>query len=61
MPTAILQSERRNKEGNRRIVRETRTITHNNRRLYNERGRTYEYIGNDASGNRIYRDTQPRG
>ncbi len=36
------------------------TITHNSLRLYHEGGRTYEYVGNDGSGNRIYRDTKPR-
>jgi hypothetical protein len=35
------------------------TITHNNARLHFANGRTYEYVGNDASGNRIYRDTSP--
>jgi hypothetical protein len=51
MPTAILQP--RGKNGGEA----TKTITHNNARLYHEGGRTYEFVGFDASGNRIYRDT----
>ena len=60
MPTAVLQSPSRKRDGNVVITSVTKTITHNNRRLYTENGRTYEYVGLDASGNRIYRDTQKR-
>lgn len=48
------------KTGNK--VKETTTVvnvTHSNRRLYTHTdGETYEYIGNDASGNRIYRNAR---
>lgn len=57
MPTAILRSEVVNKSGNAKIVETTRTITHNNARLFHQGGRTYEYVGLDRAGNRIYRDT----
>jgi hypothetical protein len=57
MPTAILQSDTKKKSGALATASVSKTITHNNGRLYYENGRTYEYIGNDASGNRIYRDT----
>ena len=61
MPNAVLQTSKRNKEGNQKIVQVTRNITHNTARLYHAGGRTYEYIGDDRAGQRIYRDTQPRG
>jgi hypothetical protein len=60
MPTAILRTQTRKNDGRIKLTDTTKTITHNNARLYHEGGRTYEYIGNDASGNRIYRDTKPR-
>jgi hypothetical protein len=60
MPTAILQTVQRGKDGNKKVVSTTKTITHNNARLYHEGGLTYEYVGADASGNRIYRNTKPR-
>ena len=60
MPTAILQTPNKKRDGNVKVTSVTKTITHNNSRLYHENGRTYEYIGNDGSGNRIYRDTKPR-
>lgn len=60
MPTAILQVHDRRRDGHARVMSTTKTITHNNRRLYHENGRTYEYIGDDRSGNRIYRDTAKR-
>ncbi len=55
MPPAILQPH--GKKGGEHA----KTITHNDRRLYHENGRTYVFVGVDASGNRIYRDTQKRG
>lgn len=55
MPTAILQSKTHRITP--RDLSITKTITHNNSRLYHENGRTYEFVGVDASGNRIYRDT----
>lgn len=58
MPVAILQSNTKKRDGNLKVTEVSKTITHNNSRLYHEGGRTYEYIGNDASGNRMYRDTQ---
>lgn len=58
MPTAILRSQVANKYGNVKDRDQTVTITHNNARLYHAGGRTYEYVGTDANGNRIYRDTQ---
>lgn len=58
MPTTILKSF--TKTGAK--VKETSvtaSVTHNNARLYHHTdGKTYEYIGDDASGNRIYRDTR---
>lgn len=60
MPTAILQTFQRGQNGNKTIVNTTKTITHNNARLYTEGGATYEYIDTDASGNRIYRDSKSR-
>lgn len=60
MPVAILQSPDRKKTGNTKTTQVSKSITHNNSRLYHEGGRTYEYIGDDASGNRIYRDTAKR-
>ena len=50
MPTAILQSPDRKRDGNTKTVSVTKTITHNSARLYHEGGRTYEYIGNDGNG-----------
>ncbi len=60
MPTAILQTQTAIKGGNVKTTAVTKTITHNSARLYHEGGRTYEFVGLDASGNRIYRDTKPR-
>lgn len=60
MPTAVLQSNVKRPGGHIRISEQTKVITHNNRRLYHEGGRTYMYVGNDRNGNRIYRDTQKR-
>jgi hypothetical protein len=60
MPTAILQTQTRKRDGVVKITTVTKTITHNSARLYHEGGRTYEYISNNASGDRIYRDVKPR-
>jgi len=60
MPTAVLRTMTRSRSGNVKIVETTKTITHNNARLYHEAGKTYEYVGLDRSGNRIYRDTKTR-
>lgn len=60
MATAILLTDTKRKSGNLVTSSVTKTITHNNSRLYFENGRTYEHIGNDASGNYIYRDTSPQ-
>jgi hypothetical protein len=60
MPTAILRTETRRKDGSVVVTEASQTITHNNSRLYNASGRTYEYVGDDASSNRIYRDTSPQ-
>lgn len=60
MPTAVLQTRTRTKTGTVTITSVTKTITHNSARLYHEGGRTYEYVGLNGSGNRIYRDTKPR-
>ncbi len=59
MPTAILRSQVPDKFGNVKNRDKSVSVTHNNARLFHQNGRTYEYIGNDASGNRIYRDTSP--
>ena len=57
MPTAILRTETKRVDG-AVVTKDTSSpITHNNARLYNAGGRTYEYVGDDASANRIYRDT----
>lgn len=58
MPTAILRSF--TKAGVKvKEVSTTATITHNNARLYHHSdGKTYEHVGVDASGNRIYRDAR---
>ena len=58
MPTAVLQTNNKNRDGNVKATTVAKTITHNNARLYHEGGRTYYYTGDDASGNRVYRDTQ---
>jgi hypothetical protein len=60
MPTAVLQTNNSNKTGNVKVTTVTKSITHSNARLYHEGGRSYEYVGDDASGNRIYRDTKKR-
>jgi hypothetical protein len=60
MPTAILQDTSKKRDGNITLVPVTTTITHNNARLYHENGKTYYYVGTDASGNRIYRNTAKR-
>lgn len=57
MPTAVLVTDTKKKSGNLATVTVTKTITHNNSRLYHEGGRSYEYVGNNASGDRMYRDT----
>jgi hypothetical protein len=57
MPTAILRSQVGDRFGNVKDKDATATITHNNARLYHANGRTYEYVGDDRNGNRIYRDT----
>jgi hypothetical protein len=37
----------------------TANVTHNNARLlFHSDGHTYEFVGLDGSGNRIYRDTK---
>ncbi len=57
MPTATLQKIV--KDGDKRAsdFSESQTITHNNARLfYHTDGRPYEYVGNDVSANRIYRN-----
>jgi hypothetical protein len=59
MPTAILKSFTRKRNGKVQETSTTATITHNNRRLYHHTdGETYEYVGDDASGNRIYRNAR---
>lgn len=60
MPTAILQTNTAQRTGHVKVTSVSKTITHNNARLYHEGGRTYEYIGVNASGHRIYRDTKKR-
>jgi hypothetical protein len=60
MPTAILQSPVKSRSGNVKVTETTKVITHNSSRLYHEAGRTYEFVGTDRNGNRIYRDTQKR-
>lgn len=60
MATATLQSAVLSRSGNKQYTAVSKSITHNNGRLYFENGRTYEAIGTDASGNRIYRDTSDR-
>lgn len=60
MPTANLLTQTATKSGSVKTTTVTKTITHNSARLYHEGGRTYEYVGDDASGNRIYRDTKKR-
>jgi hypothetical protein len=60
MPTTTLQSNSGGKSGHVTVTSVTKTVTHNNARLYHEGGRTYEYIGLDANGDRIYRDTKKR-
>ncbi len=60
MATAILQSPIKTAAGKTQWTTVSKDITHNNSRLYHERGRTFEYIGLDRAGNRIYRDAKPR-
>ncbi len=60
MPTAILRTHTKSRTGNVKITETTKVITHNDRRLYHEGGRTYEYVGANRNGDRIYRDTKPR-
>jgi hypothetical protein len=57
MPTAILRTVTKKPDGNVVHTDVSSTITHNNARLYNASGRTYEYVGDDINVNRIYRDT----
>lgn len=59
MPTAILRNVVVMPRGKVKDRSQTVTITHSNKRLYHHTdGHTYEYVGNDASGNRIYRNTR---
>lgn len=60
MPTATLRTPAKQPSGNVTTTDVSKSITHNNNRLYHENGRTYEYIGDTVSGDRIYRDTQKR-
>lgn len=63
MPTTILQAIRSQGPGKRpKEVTSTVSVTHNNARLYNHTdSKTYEFVGVDASANRIYRDqSRPR-
>jgi hypothetical protein len=60
MPTAVLQTNVKKRDGHIKITEQTKVITHNNARLYHEAGRTYMHVGLDRNGNRIYRDTQKR-
>lgn len=60
MPTAVLQTPNKSRSGNIRLTTVTKTITHNNARLYHENRRTYEFVGLNSNGDRIYRDTQKR-
>jgi hypothetical protein len=55
--SATLQSVRKDTYTKRTDVSVPVTITHNSARLYyHTDGNVYEYVGNDASGNRIYRN-----
>lgn len=57
MPAATLQKVNKDSYTKRSDVSATATITHNNARLYyHTDGLVYEYVGDDASGNRIYRN-----
>ena len=59
MPTAILRSQVKVAGKTApKDVSVTKTITHNNARLYHEGGESYEFVGLDGSGNRIYRSTK---
>lgn len=60
MPNVDLQTNTGKKNGNVVTTTVNKSVTHNNSRLYHENGRTYEYIGNNAAGERIYRDTKKR-
>jgi hypothetical protein len=56
MPTAVIQTNDKKRDGNVKIQSVTKSVTHNNARLFYDGGRTYYYVGDDASGNRIYRE-----
>jgi len=63
MATTILQRQEVTKgKGSRKVSERTETVnlTHNNARLLYHGGRAYEFVGLDASGNRIYRDQTRR-
>ena len=59
MPTAVLITP--TKSSPRALPRDvsvTKTITHNSQRLYHEGGATYEFVGTNGSGDRIYRNVK---
>lgn len=59
MPSATLKSYSVGKNGKPKEVSTAVSITHNNARLYyHTDGETYYYVGNDASGNRIYQNAR---
>lgn len=61
MATATLRTpDKRDRGGRASNTDASTSITHNNARLYTHSdGKTYEYVGDDGSSNRIYRDTGP--
>lgn len=59
MPTITLVSNTRGANGKWKATTTTANVTHNNARLYYHTDRqTYEFVGLDASSNRIYRNAQ---
>lgn len=59
MPTVTLKSFTVKTNGRIKETTTSAVVVHNNRRLYTHTdGLTYEFVGLDASGNRIYRDTR---
>jgi hypothetical protein len=57
MPTATLQAVTKNADKHPVDVSVSKTITHNNARLfYDTDGSVYEFVGVDVSANRIYRN-----
>lgn len=59
MATTILQSRVKDAKGKVKDVSTTVNVTHNNARLlHHSDGETYEFIGLNASSNRIYRNTR---